>query len=515
MTTDRDLLDAIRQAPDEDPPRLVYADWLEEHGDEAGRARAELIRTQVALANPPEDRVRRRALWEREEGLLARYEKKWLATLKACGVKEWKLDRGLVGQVRIPAYKFLDNADTLFAAEPIHQVRLTDARPVVNELAKCKALECVRSLDLRENKLVPEQVEGLLKSRYLRELTGLDLSDNSVGLAGIRAVTRSGMQLAWLRLTRCRLGKRELQALASARPLGLRRLDLAAAGIFDDATLAALLGSAALTGLRELSIPHPLWPQSAEALSYAPGLEGLQRLWITLWPLAPARTLAAGPNLRGLRYLELTNSTPCAGTWEAFVEAAAFRRLEVLRLGDLQPHLGDAGPTALAAAPWATGLRSLFIYRDSVTNAGALALARSPHLAGLHELNLEGNQIGTVGARALAEAPFAAGLRKLGLWWNPVGDEGLKALAAPARFPRLVNFSASHYTLGPAGVQALIDSGLIGQLDSLDLDAGLRGEDAWEPVRQAALAAGLRAEGGFMYRAPTRQERSRPLWESP
>src|SRR4051812_5383520 len=35
------LLAAIAEAPDDDAPRLVYADWLEEHGDDA---RAEFIR---------------------------------------------------------------------------------------------------------------------------------------------------------------------------------------------------------------------------------------------------------------------------------------------------------------------------------------------------------------------------------------------------------------------------------------------------------------------------------------
>src|SRR5436189_1203112 len=37
--------------PADNAPRLIYADWLEEHGDEAGRARAEFIREQIRLAN--------------------------------------------------------------------------------------------------------------------------------------------------------------------------------------------------------------------------------------------------------------------------------------------------------------------------------------------------------------------------------------------------------------------------------------------------------------------------------
>ncbi|MBY0456405.1 MAG: TIGR02996 domain-containing protein, partial [Gemmataceae bacterium] len=51
MLSDRDaLLAAIRANPDEDTPRLAFADWLDEHGDEADRARAEFIRVQCELA---------------------------------------------------------------------------------------------------------------------------------------------------------------------------------------------------------------------------------------------------------------------------------------------------------------------------------------------------------------------------------------------------------------------------------------------------------------------------------
>jgi uncharacterized protein (TIGR02996 family) len=42
------LLQAVRATPADDTPRLVYADWLEERGDEASVARAEYIRLECA-----------------------------------------------------------------------------------------------------------------------------------------------------------------------------------------------------------------------------------------------------------------------------------------------------------------------------------------------------------------------------------------------------------------------------------------------------------------------------------
>ncbi len=49
MTYDRDsFIAGICESPADDLPRLVYADWLEEHGE---ADRAEFIRVQCALAN--------------------------------------------------------------------------------------------------------------------------------------------------------------------------------------------------------------------------------------------------------------------------------------------------------------------------------------------------------------------------------------------------------------------------------------------------------------------------------
>src|SRR5436189_132727 len=74
MTADKDFLDAIIANPDDDARRLVYADWLEEHGD---TARAEFIRVQCALArlSPLADEAP--ALRRREAELLAAHRESW------------------------------------------------------------------------------------------------------------------------------------------------------------------------------------------------------------------------------------------------------------------------------------------------------------------------------------------------------------------------------------------------------------------------------------------------------
>jgi uncharacterized protein (TIGR02996 family) len=46
MTQDEAFLEAIREQPDDDAPRLIYADWLEEHGGHACSVRAQFIPVQ-------------------------------------------------------------------------------------------------------------------------------------------------------------------------------------------------------------------------------------------------------------------------------------------------------------------------------------------------------------------------------------------------------------------------------------------------------------------------------------
>src|SRR5262245_5914398 len=74
MCTRADLLAGIIEAPDDDTPRLIFADWLDGHGEPD---RAEFIRTQLARARlEPEDPAAF-DLEERERDLLAGHDRRW------------------------------------------------------------------------------------------------------------------------------------------------------------------------------------------------------------------------------------------------------------------------------------------------------------------------------------------------------------------------------------------------------------------------------------------------------
>jgi uncharacterized protein (TIGR02996 family) len=86
------FLQAILEAPDDDTPRLVFADWLDDH-DQPDRV--EFIRVQIELARLPQYELSRRALGRREGFLLGKHGKTWAAGLAAL-VKEHHFRRGFV-----------------------------------------------------------------------------------------------------------------------------------------------------------------------------------------------------------------------------------------------------------------------------------------------------------------------------------------------------------------------------------------------------------------------------------
>jgi uncharacterized protein (TIGR02996 family) len=70
------LLRACKDSPLEDLPRLVLADWLEEHGD---GARAEFVRLQLRLAAMPWYEPDVPELEARQAELLRQHADAWLA----------------------------------------------------------------------------------------------------------------------------------------------------------------------------------------------------------------------------------------------------------------------------------------------------------------------------------------------------------------------------------------------------------------------------------------------------
>lgn len=102
MTHDDAFVQAILENPDDDTPRLIYADWLDERGDPRG----EFVRIQCYLAAIPADDERRSLLEQYERELLARHQERWLGELRPL-LSGWTFHRGFLDSITVPAAVYL------------------------------------------------------------------------------------------------------------------------------------------------------------------------------------------------------------------------------------------------------------------------------------------------------------------------------------------------------------------------------------------------------------------------
>lgn len=183
------LLAAVLAHPDDDTPRLVYADWLQENGQ---LERAEFIRVQIELARRPN-----LALQARESALLAAYGERWLAPLRTpdgplFGEAHGVFRRGFVEIIWMTAGRFLERADLLFTRIPVRELRVTrTSLEDFTRLIGSDVLLRLATLDLSDRKLGDEAVSLLAGSPPLRNLRVLRLRGCGFTHAGAIALVRS------------------------------------------------------------------------------------------------------------------------------------------------------------------------------------------------------------------------------------------------------------------------------------------------------------------------------------
>src|SRR6476620_2136381 len=88
------LLEAVRDAPEDDLPRLAYADWLDEHDQQP---RAAFIRAQIQRTRLPADDDRQSELQAAERRLLIEHGLDWLPS--EVPITSVRFRRGFVEEV--------------------------------------------------------------------------------------------------------------------------------------------------------------------------------------------------------------------------------------------------------------------------------------------------------------------------------------------------------------------------------------------------------------------------------
>jgi uncharacterized protein (TIGR02996 family) len=237
------FLREIRRRPDDDTPRLILADWLQDQGDPRG----ELLHHQLVRSRLPAGDPRCEDLLRLERALIARHVWAWLGPLVDLAGR-WDFHRGLI-RLEARAERLLAEPWGASACEDVlvwvEELRLHDARPQhLARLAHSPLLGWLSTLDLTDNRIADAGLARLLASPFLGTLAVLRLAGNRIGgrgaadLAGCAALAR----LEVLDLAGNRIGDAGAAALAASANLGgLRTLVVSGNG----------LGPQGLTPLRE------------------------------------------------------------------------------------------------------------------------------------------------------------------------------------------------------------------------------------------------------------------------
>jgi uncharacterized protein (TIGR02996 family) len=168
MNEDDAFLRAICANPDDDTPRLAFADWLQEHAEEA---RAEFIRAQVRFADllrhgaPDTDGLARRA---RELWLL--YGQEWCWALPHVAGVTWHdaFFRGFVERATVASDTVLvQNADAVFG-QPLRQLVVASFEGVKG-FSELSGLARLKTLMLANQLATPGAVNELLRCNQLSE----------------------------------------------------------------------------------------------------------------------------------------------------------------------------------------------------------------------------------------------------------------------------------------------------------------------------------------------------------
>jgi uncharacterized protein (TIGR02996 family) len=425
MTEREALVAAIAANPDNDTPRLIFADWLQENGEDD---RAEFIRLECQLntlrleldcTHPLPHGLDQ--LREESRNLFELRGDYWLESFyRALGADEtppratrsrmWpaRLWNRLSGEPRY-TFHFLDSFAGGQAQVEVHGNGPVLGFGVVGGL--------VDSLQLRFDSRFPiHNIDAAFRLEPVHRLV-IRMGPNRAQWAPIDKTCLRRVKHLHLHMPNARSRKCE--------------------AVFEGMT-----HTTNWEGLRELHVssqhaPRLMVPSSyVEQLARSPLLDGVHDLWVCI-DVSDLSRLTMSPHARNLRGLRMwwCYFPPEAG---GLIASAVFRpNLETLDLSGNE--LGDEGLRQLVAGGRWPSLRSLNIGFNTISDVGVQhSLPLVPQLS---HVGLSGGSITDAGALALADVLDANKLQSLWLSYNPISPATVERLRE--RFGKRFHFTTS------------------------------------------------------------------------
>jgi uncharacterized protein (TIGR02996 family) len=418
MSDEAAFLSAIRSNPDDDLPRLVYADWLDETGDPA---RAEFIRTQIELAKLPDHDPRYRGLEDRE------HEAGWF--VERTGVREWEWRRGFLRQVTAD----VSGIDVL-STQPVEQLNLCSVGATITEeewrlfsLHGFRNGERLHTLDTTASSMTSFETTQWVSAQTLPQLRDLRVSAH-------RDLGTFGRGLSTLAY------RHRLQAV-SITPQGLGTPPR-----HEPLEVRSLSDALAQAPISRLAIPDTnLTSNGLRTLLTAPFAGMLKHLDISDNPIAPDAYRAfqqCHPNMR-LDKLDVSG-TPLAGiSLEPLLNARSLQSLTKLEMngcGSARRNMEVLANSAFWSQ--ATELRA---HSGTIPASTLEPLCGSAGPPALRLLDLADNYLRTEGVRMLCDSPWAGSLTWLALSRNYLDNESCEVLAKSGRFTNLRTLHLAHH----------------------------------------------------------------------
>jgi uncharacterized protein (TIGR02996 family) len=470
----RGFLEDIVAHPEDDTPRLIFADWLEDQGDSD---RAEFIRVQLERASLPEWDARQVHLRLREQALLEQHGQTWKRELPSIkGVRWERFRRGFVATAIVSSFAVLGaNVSACWAAAPIEAVDIRWPRrgEAIESIAPIAGL---RELSITARLVDRRAVSQLADAPLLSTLRTLTVHNASLGIEGFRELVASPHleDLTALRVAFNSIGNGVAGALVDAASLtSLVELDLSETGSYgrygEDPILEA-------SGLEELT----LWPGMSRLRSLTLSGNEVRR--------AGLRALLRSPRSSGLKELVLRANGLDGQAMQEFGAARPELQLDILDLG--HNLLRDRGAEYLAKATCLDELKVLALDRCEIQSSGARGLAKAPFLGGLRRLNVDQNTFGPEGLHALLQKKPQQ-LHTLEMINNDLGDEGVSHLAESPASTTLLKVNLSQNGLGDHAAEALARSRHLKNLLVLVLNVNQIDKPAAQALARSALGKRL------------------------
>lgn len=479
----RALLAAIAAHPDEDTPRLAFADWCDEHNEPD---RANFIRLQFEAEKHHENAPARVDLEDQAMSVLEANHPQWLAdepgwtrcVQVTTGTRRigslYGIRKGFPEWLRLKLEECLTNPAELFATTPVRDLWI-DEIPDGGQALATLALPGRISAATLGFSITPPHWPSVLSSPLLRGLQKLSL--NLFGDQHLSGSPETGITLdeqhvldddGAIAISRC-------PNLAALNSLTL------GSGTIGPPGVEALVNSPYLSGLVSLSLHgHPVGDEGLAHLSRSPfasrlleldlrntevGDEGLQAFF------------AASPSrLRRLCLGSYGSHRVTADGLSTLIRCESFTDISDLILEGIP--LTPEHIRSLANNPSFASLRGIHIGLSNFDDRMAEELAASPYVRNLRSIDLQNNRVGTRGIAALARSAVLDTVTSLGFYNNSgIADAGIIALAGSEHVRELRRLSLVSTGLGLEGLRAIAASPHLAKLRSLDVQSARFGDE--------------------------------------